>query len=164
MRDPNDKMMTIEEAMRWRTQLQTSGKLLVVTNGCFDLIHRGHIEYLQSARREGDALLVALNSDSSIVKIKGPTRPMIPEADRAILLASFEFVDCLVIFSSVNAAEIFRLIPPDIYVKGGDYTEETLNRDEYNVLKQCGSQFKFIDFIDGYSTSDLIAKIKMKGG
>ena len=106
---------------------------------------------------------MALNSDSSIVKIKGPERPIISEADRAILLASFEFVDCLVVFSSVNAAELFRLIPPDIYVKGGDYTEDTLNRDEYHVLKQGGSQIRFIDFIDGYSTSGLIEIIKKRG-
>ncbi len=155
--------MNLSQACQWRNDIKLSKMKLVVTNGCFDLIHRGHIEYLQAARAEGDALLVGLNSDSSIKRIKGSDRPIIAEADRAFLLASLEAIDCLVVFSESKATTLLQTIMPDTYIKGGDYDEDTLDKEELQVLKTCGSKLKFINFIQGYSTTNLIEKIKMTG-
>ncbi len=153
--------MNLSQACQWRNDIKLSQKELVVTNGCFDLIHRGHIEYLQDARAQGDALLVGLNSDSSIRSIKGNNRPIIIETDRAFLLASLEAVDCVVVFSESRATNLFKEIVPDTYVKGGDYDEDTLDKEELQILRTCGSKLKFINFIQGYSTTNLIEKIKM---
>lgn len=160
MRSPTEKIMALEAAAIWRESLAKAGQELVVTNGCFDLLHRGHIEYLNQARSEGNALLVALNSDASIKALKGPERPMIGERDRAYLLASLEAVDAVVIFSEPQATTVFSRVPPDVYVKGGDYTEDTLDPIEYAELKNSGCRFCFIPFVDGYSTSQIIARIR----
>jgi rfaE bifunctional protein nucleotidyltransferase chain/domain len=159
LRDPMDKIMTWDEAAQWRSTLHEEGRKLVVTNGCFDLMHRGHATYLQQARACGDALLVAINSDASVQAIKGPLRPLVSEQDRAYLLASLECVDAVVVFDAPQATGVFEKIPADIYAKGGDYTEETLDREEYAALKAGGAQVRFIPFVDGLSTSALVEKI-----
>jgi rfaE bifunctional protein nucleotidyltransferase chain/domain len=160
MRTPQDKILTLEQAAAYRAELHAAGKKLVITNGCFDLPHRGHFEYLNAAREEGDALLVAMNSDDSLRRLKGPPRPIIPAKDRAYILGSMQAVDAVVIFEELNALEVFRAVPPHVYVKGGDYTEETLNRDEYPSLKATGCRFCFIPFVPGYSTTTLLASIR----
>ncbi len=160
MRNPLDKIMTYAQAQAWRLELHREGKSLVVTNGCFDLLHRGHVDYLNRARQAGDALLVGINSDASLRRLKGPQRPLVSEDDRAYLLASLECTDAIVIFPDLKPIDLFQAVPPDIYVKGGDYNEETTDRDEYVILKQLGCAFVFEPFIKGYSTSQLIAKIK----
>ena len=160
---PEDKVRSYDEALNWRNKLKESGKKLVITNGCFDLLHRGHVQYLNEAREEGDALLVAINSDSSLTALKGPERPIVKEQDRAYMLASLASVDCVVIFPDINCVDLLSLIPPDVYVKGGDYTVDTINRDEYDVLKDTGCSFAFIDFVEGLSTSSILEKLKQTG-
>ncbi len=161
MRNPLDKIMTYDQAARFRDQLHAEGKSLVVTNGCFDLLHRGHVEYINTSRTYGDALLVAINSDESLRLLKGPDRPVVSQDDRAFLLASLESVDAVVIFPNLKPIDLFEAVPPDVYVKGGDYNEETTDRDEYVVLKRLGAKFVFVKFVPGYSTSQLLAKIRL---
>lgn len=157
--DCQRKVLSLEQAAHWRQQQRESGCSVVLTNGCFDLLHPGHVRYLHDARQQGDVLCVAMNSDASVRAVKGPTRPVIPEHDRAFMLAALEAVDAVIIFDTPNAIPVFKQIPPDVYVKGGDYTEETLNRDEYPVLKATGCRFCFIPVVAGYSTTSLIAQL-----
>lgn len=159
-RPPSKKIMTLREAVAWRRRLADSGRELVVTNGCFDLLHRGHAEYLARACRHGDALLVAVNSDASVRTVKGPGRPVVNEKDRAYLLASLEAVDSVVVFNERQAINVFRAIVPDVYIKGGDYTEKTIDQDEYVVLKKLGCRFEFVPFIQGRSTTETIERMK----
>lgn len=159
-RDPKSLIMTLEHAVEWRKKLKAEGLKLVVTNGCFDILHRGHAEYLRQSREHGDAQMILINSDESVRKIKGPTRPIIDEYNRAYMLAALESVDSVVMFSTPQCTELFKVIKPDIYVKGGDYTLDTLNAEERNALQQAGAEIKFIPFIDGFSTTDIVRKIK----
>ena len=123
--DIASKVMNLQEAAKWRENLRASGRKLVGTNGVFDLLHRGHAEYLNQARQAGDALLVAVNSDASVKQLKD-RQAVVSEDDRAFLLASLQCVDAVVVFDNVRATEVWKAVCPDIYVKGGDYTEETL--------------------------------------
>lgn len=154
--DVKPKVMTLEQAAVWREELKKQGKKLAVTNGCFDILHRGHAEYLQSARNTADALLVLVNADSSIRELKGPSRPICKEKDRAFLLACLEFIDAVVIFDSQRCNKELAVIQPDIYVKGGDYTVEKLDPSERAVLQEAGAEFCFIPFVPGYSTTAVI--------
>lgn len=154
--DVKPKVMTLAQAAEWRKTLREQGKKLAVTNGCFDILHRGHAEYLQAARNTADALLVLVNADSSIQELKGPTRPICKEQDRAFLLACLEFIDAVVIFDSKRCDQELSVIQPDVYVKGGDYTIEKLDPAERSVLLNCGAEFRFIPFVPGYSTTAVI--------
>ena len=160
MRTPESKIMTLGEARIWRGKLRVAGRRLALTNGCFDLMHRGHAEYLAEARGRGDALLDAVNSDASVAAVKGPGRPVGPQGDRAYLLASLEATDAVVLFDTPNAIHVFEALVPDVYVKGGDYAEKTLNRDEYPVLKALGCQFEFVPFVTGFSTTRIIDQVR----
>jgi glycerol-3-phosphate cytidylyltransferase len=131
---------------------------VVFTNGCFDIIHPGHVSYLRSARSLGDALVVGLNSDTSIVRLKGPSRPIVPEGDRADVLAALEFVDAVVVFKEDTPVRLMRELKPDVYVKGGDYRIEDL--PEAKVAAEIGAEVKIMPFEPGYSTSSLIEKIR----
>lgn len=159
IRDPETKIMTLAQAAAWRESLRRDGRKLVVTNGCFDLLHRGHTTYLYESRRCGDALLVAINSDASVSSLKGPTRPIVAQGDRAYVLASLECVDAVVVFDGTRATAVFEQVRPDVYVKGADYTEETLDRGEYAVLKAGGASFRFIPFVAGFSTTKIVEKM-----
>ena len=163
MKSPTEKIFTIEEASRWAAELRSMGHTLAVTNGVFDLLHRGHVQYLMEAASQADALLVAINSDAAVKALKGPERPIVCEQDRAFMLASLECVSAVVIFDSTRATPVFQAIAPDIYVKGGDYTEETLDREEHAVLKAAGARFSFISFIAGRSTTSVIKQIRGGG-
>ena len=154
--------MTLAEASEWRKRLKNEGKTLAVTNGCFDILHRGHAEYLQSARNCADALLVLVNADASIRELKGPSRPICREQDRAFLLACLEFVDAVVIFDSMRCNKELEIIQPDIYVKGGDYTLDTLNKLERNALLEAGSVICFKPFVKGFSTTNIIESAQKK--
>jgi len=162
MRYPVTKILGVEAAAAWRRQLLHAGKRLVMTNGCFDLLHRGHVEYLNAARALGDALLVAVNTDASVQALKGPARPVVPEADRAYVLASLEAVDAVVLFGTETETDICPLIErirPDIYVKGGDYTIETINQAERRLLEKIGARIMFLPLVPGLSTTELIERI-----
>ena len=152
--------MKIEDALLWREELRRKGKKLVVTNGCFDLLHRGHVEYLATARNRGDALLVLVNSDASVRALKGPDRPLNDEVSRVIVLEALKAVDAAVIFDSRRCDRELALLSPDIYAKGGDYTLETMDPAERKALEQAGSRIVFIPFVPGFSTTSTIEKMR----
>ena len=139
--------------------MRASGKRLVVTNGCFDLLHLGHVTYLETARQQGDALLVGVNSDAAVRQLKGPERPVTPEDDRAAVVAALESVDGVCIFAEATATRFLASAQPDIYVKGGDYTRDTLNQDERRTVERAGGRIVIIPFVPGKSTTALLKKI-----
>jgi len=153
-----NKIFTLAEAVQWRLGLRQEKRKLVLTNGCFDLLHRGHAEYLIEARRSADALLILLNSDASIKRLKGPERPICAEPDRAFLLSCLEFVDAVVVFDADRCDREIVAIQPDVYVKGGDYTVEKLDPGERSAIQNCGAEIRFIPFVPGFSTTSLIEK------
>ena len=154
-----DKIISWEQLPKWREAMRASGKKLVVTNGCFDILHLGHVVYLETARNFGDALLVGLNGDNSVLQLKGAGRPVNSEPDRAAVLAALESVSGVCIFSEKAATNFLARAKPDIYVKGGDYTMDTLNKDERSAVEQAGGKIKIIPFVPGKSTTALLEKI-----
>ena len=154
---PEHKIFTnLSQAAEWREPLRKTGRKLALTNGCFDILHRGHAEYLLAARNLGDALIVLLNSDESVRKLKGPSRPV-----NTYLLASLEFVDAVLIFNDTRCYREIAALQPDCYAKGGDYTVDTLDRDERAALQSAGTEISFIQFVPGLSTSNTIRKMKL---
>ena len=142
----------------WRDSVP-SGKRLVVTNGCFDVIHAGHIDYLSKAKALGDFLLVGLNGDKSVKELKGESRPINGEEARAVILDSFRFVDAVCIFEGKRATDFLYLARPNIYVKGGDYTMESLDKEEVKAALSDGGVIKIIPFLSGFSSSLMLDKI-----
>lgn len=157
--NPASLAMTLEDAVIWHEELKKAGKKLVITNGCFDIMHRGHAQYLHEARSFGDAMLVLQNSDASVSELKGPSRPVINEGNRAYMLASLKCVDAVVTFEGQRCTKEFEVLKPELYVKGGDYTLETLNPEERQALQAGGAEFHFIPFIPGCSTTEVLAKL-----
>ncbi len=139
--------------------MRGKGKRLVATNGCFDLLHVGHVTYLEEARRQGDALLVGLNGDESVRQLKGAGRPVNVESDRARVLAALESVDAICIFSEKSALRFLQVAQPDIYVKGGDYTLETLNQEERKAVETAGGKIVILPIVPGKSTTALLKKL-----
>lgn len=154
-----DKLIAVDKLPVWRAALRVAGKKLVVTNGCFDLLHVGHVSYLESARNLGDALLVGVNGDDSARQLKGEGRPVNSEADRAAVLAALASVDGVCIFAEKTAVKFLATAQPDIYVKGGDYTPDTLNQDERRAVESAGGKIVIIPFVPGKSTTALLEKI-----
>lgn len=154
-----DKIVTWERLLEWRAAFRASGNKLVVTNGCFDLLHLGHVTYLESARNRGDALLIGVNGDDSVRQLKGPTRPINSETDRAAVLAALQCVDAACIFTEKTATRFLERAQPDVYVKGGDYTLDTLNQDERRAVESHGGRIVIIPFVPGKSTTALLEKI-----
>ena len=140
--------------------LRAQGRKLVLTNGCFDLLHTGHVRYLQAARALGDALVVAINGDDSVRALKGEGRPLNTERDRAEVVAALECVDHVVIFPEVRVTRLLEKVRPAIYVKGGDYTSATLHPEERAALEKIGAEIRILPFEPGYSTSRLIERMK----
>jgi D-beta-D-heptose 7-phosphate kinase/D-beta-D-heptose 1-phosphate adenosyltransferase len=140
--------------------LRAQGRKLVLTNGCFDLLHTGHVRYLQAARALGDALVVAINGDDSVRALKGEGRPLNTERDRAEVVAALECVSHVVIFPEVRVTSLLEKVRPAIYVKGGDYTPATLHPEERTALEKIGSEIRILPFEPGYSTSRLIERMK----
>lgn len=140
--------------------LRAQDRKLVLTNGCFDLLHPGHVRYLQAARALGDALVVALNGDDSVRALKGEGRPLNTERDRAEVVAALECVSYVVIFQEVRVTSLLEKVRPAIYVKGGDYTPATLHPEERAALEKIGSAIRILPFEPGYSTSSLIERMK----
>ena len=157
---PGDKVMSLADALDWREALRRQGIKLAVTNGCFDLLHRGHVEYLDSARNAADALLVLVNSDNSVRALKGPTRPLNDEYSRAFVLSGLAAVDATVIFDAERCTAELSALAPDVYVKGGDYTVETLDPGERQALQENNTEILFIPFVQGFSTTGTITKMR----
>ena len=154
-----DKIIDWNALPAWREDIRAKGKSLVVTNGCFDLLHLGHVTYLETARNRGDALLIGLNGDEAVRQLKGESRPINRESDRAAVLAALESVDGVCIFAEKTATRFLAHAKPDIYVKGGDYTLETLNQDERRTVENAGGKITIIPFVPGKSTTALLEKI-----
>jgi rfaE bifunctional protein nucleotidyltransferase chain/domain len=152
----NPKNWPLEEAVKRREALRSAGGKLVLTNGCFDLLHTGHLFYLREAGALGDALWIALNGDRSTALLKGPKRPVQSETERAYALAALEFVDGVVVFHTPRLVDEILALQPDIYVKAGDYDIETLHEEERRALESVGAEIRFIPFLQGYSTTRLI--------
>lgn len=172
------KIRTMDALQRIAAQMHAGGKRLVFTNGCFELLHVGHIRYLQASRALGDALVVGLNSDTSVRALKGAPRPIVPQAERAELLAALGCVDYVVIFGELTAERLVAALKPDIYVKGGDYAAAKAAlagkegaatavkpAPEMAVVQQYGGQVVVVPFSTGHSTTTLIDSIlKSYGG
>jgi rfaE bifunctional protein nucleotidyltransferase chain/domain len=154
------KLIDNEELAARSLSLQERGAKLVFTNGCFDLLHVGHVRYLQAARALGDALAVGINGDQSVRALKGETRPLNHENDRAEVVAALEAVDFVTIFQDVRATRLIEMVRPAIYVKGGDYTPASLNAEERAALGRIGAEIRIIPFTPGYSTSGLLEKLR----
>ena len=154
------KIVTAEALATISREMRSDGKRLVFTNGCFDLLHLGHIRYLQAARALGDGLAVGINGDDSVHQLKGAGRPLNNERDRAEVVASLAAVDYVVIFPEVRATRLLAQVCPGIYVKGGDYTADTLNPEERRELEICGTEIRILPFEKGFSTSRIIRRIR----
>ncbi len=154
----NNKIFSNERLSRQVDIWKNYGKEIVFTNGCFDIIHRGHIEVLARAADLGDKLIVGLNTDASIQKLKGKDRPIIQENSRAILLAALDFIDAIVLFSEETPLDLINTIKPDILAKGGDYKIDTIVGHE--IVKENGGDVIIIPFVDGFSSTNIINKIK----
>lgn len=154
-----DKIISRENLSQWRDAVRKSGRKLVATNGCFDLLHLGHVSYLEAARNQGDVLLVGVNGDEGVRQLKGPTRPINNEQDRAAVLAALQSVDGVCIFAEKRATLFLAQAKPDIYVKGGDYTLETLDQDERRTVEQAGGRIVILPFVPGKSTTSVLEKI-----
>jgi D-glycero-beta-D-manno-heptose 1-phosphate adenylyltransferase len=159
----NPKLRNLEHSVTQRQKLRAAGRRVVLTNGVFDLLHTGHLYYLQKARALGDALFVALNSDASVRALKGPKRPVQSEEARAYALGALACVDGIVIFREPRLTAEIRALRPDVYCKAGDYTLEKLDAGERAALEEVGAKIEFLPFLPGFSTTELIAKIKVAG-
>lgn len=153
-----EKLIDNTELQEVVKKLKDDNKKIVVTNGCFDILHAGHVRYLKESKKYGDVLIVGLNSDSSVKALKGPERPINNEMDRAEVLSGLESVDYVVLFSEKSPVKLLDTIKPDIYTKGADYTVETL--PEADIVMKNGGEIKFIKLVEGKSTTKIIDKIK----
>jgi len=154
------KILPLFELIRRADDLRRSGQRLVLTNGCFDLLHVGHVRYLQEARQLGDFLVVAVNGDQSVHCLKGEGRPLNGEQDRAEVVAALACVDYVTIFSEPRVTEVIKALRPAIYVKGGDYTLDTLNPEEVAALKEAGAEIRTVALVPGKSTSGMIERLR----
>lgn len=161
---PIPKLVDLKSAVAFRERLEAEGKRMVLVNGCFDLLHAGHIHFLQQAGKLGDALFVALNSDASVRALKGPLRPVQPELERAYALGALECTDVLVLFHQPRLTGEILALRPATYAKAGDYTLETLDVDERSALQKVGADIRFIPFLPGFSSTALIQRITRIGG
>lgn len=156
---PNPKWLSLDEAVTRRERLRQEGSSLVLTNGCFDLLHSGHIYFLINTAALGDILWVALNSDESVRELKGTSRPIQNEKLRAYNLAALECVSVIITFNSKRLNAEVQALKPDIYAKAGDYSLETIDKEERRALEAAGTKIVFIPYLVGHSTTELINKI-----
>jgi D-beta-D-heptose 7-phosphate kinase/D-beta-D-heptose 1-phosphate adenosyltransferase len=151
------KIVGVDEITKISFELKSKGKKIVFTNGCFDILHRGHVEYLSKAKQLGDVLIVGLNSDSSVKMIKGDKRPIVPQEDRAFILSNLSFVDYVVIFDEPTPYELISKIVPDVLVKGSDWSQENVvGRD---IVEANGGKVVLIEIVPGRSTTNVIKTI-----
>ena len=154
------KILSLPALSQRADEIRRAGQRLVLTNGCFDLLHVGHVRYLQQARALGDFLSVAVNGDESVRSLKGAGRPLNSENDRAEILAALDCVDFVTIFPALRATEVIKALRPAIYVKGGDYTLESLDPEEVTALDEVGAEIKTLPLVPGRSTSRLIERMQ----
>ncbi|WP_240772782.1 phosphoribosylglycinamide formyltransferase [Phragmitibacter flavus] len=154
-------LSSVEDVRAWRDELDAAGKKLVFTNGCFDILHAGHVRYLREARELGDGMVIAMNSDASTRALKGPTRPINHEEDRAEVLAALGCVDKVVLFEDPRATGLIEAIKPHIYSKGGDYTVESLNAEERSALDKVGAEICILPLVPGRSTTATIKRMNV---
>lgn len=152
------KIVSLPKAKEIISSWQQQGDEVVFTNGCFDIVHLGHIDYLEKARAKGNRLVVALNTDLSVAKLKGPTRPVVGEYARARMMAAFAFVDLVLLFAEETPKETIEYLQPNVLVKGNDYSINTIVGADF--VLQHGGRVETIALVEGYSTSGLIQKIK----
>lgn len=152
------KIKDRNSAQVWAEEMQQAGKRIVFTNGCFDILHLGHIDYLEKARSLGDALIIGLNADESVKRLKGASRPVNKEYARSRMLAALAFVDAVCVFDEDTPKELIETIIPDVLVKGGDYTIEIIVGAD--TVIQNGGEVKTIELVDGFSTTNIIEKLK----
>ena len=151
-------LMPRDEVRAYAAALRAAGQRVVFTNGCFDILHAGHVRYLAAARACGDYLILGLNSDASVRRLKGETRPVNDEHDRAEVVGALKSVDAVVIFGEDTAEELIAEVRPDVYVKGGDYTRETL--PEARIVESYGGEGAFIPLVAGKSTTNIIRRMQ----
>jgi len=156
IRTPESKILDAESAKRERRRLREEGKVVAFTNGCFDILHAGHVSLFTFARQQGDVLFVGINSDESIRRIKGETRPILPESDRALLLAALEMIDYVVIFGEDRVDRLVGDIVPDVIVKGAQWEQEVHGRE---IVEAAGGRVVLAPMAEGRSTTDIVATI-----
>jgi rfaE bifunctional protein nucleotidyltransferase chain/domain len=154
------KLLTLSELKRRLNSARGSGKRVVFTNGCFDLIHPGHVRYLRAAKRLGDVLVVALNSDDSIRRLKGRGRPLVPARDRCEVVAALEMVDYVAVFSDDTPYQLIKALQPDILVKGGDWQPDQIVGAD--LVRACGGTVRSLPFARGYSTTSLMKRVQRR--
>lgn len=152
-------LIPFDSLPQWRKQFPSPPPKIVATNGCFDILHVGHLRYLQEAKSLGDFLIVGVNSDQAVRQLKGPSRPLNSEQERAELLAALKVVDAVSIFDSTTATAFLQQVQADVYVKGGDYTLEELNQEEVAAVRQSGGTIKILPLVPGKSTTALVEKM-----
>lgn len=157
--DPQARVLNLDAFLSLRTAARRDGRKVVLTNGCFDILHRGHLEYLQKSADLGDLLVVAVNSDESVRALKGADRPLHCEKDRAHALACLRFVDAVFIFPGPRLDGEIKSLQPDVYTKAGDYTPETLDRSEFAALTEAGTDIRILPFVQGHSTTSLLDRM-----
>lgn len=155
---PTDKVMTLEKAAQWRSEKREAGESVVFANGCFDLLHGGHVSYLEGARLEGDSMIVAINSDASVRGLKGEGRPVVPELERAELLGGMSTVDAVVIFEEPDCERLLRELRPDVHAKGTDYTTETV--PEREIARELGIRVAIVGAPKENNSKDIIKSVQ----
>jgi rfaE bifunctional protein nucleotidyltransferase chain/domain len=153
-----DKIKSLPDAQKKIAEWKSKGEKVVFTNGCFDIIHLGHVDYLEKARALGDRLILGLNTDDSVSRFKGPERPLQDQNSRARVLAAFQFIDLVVFFNEDTPLNLISELMPDVLVKGSDYLAGDIVGAD--VVKNGGGEVKTIDFVPGYSTTRIVEKIK----
>lgn len=156
----NNYVSELAEIAAWRDEQVNAGRRVVLTNGCFDLLHAGHVRYLKEAKGLGEVLVVALNSDASVKKLKGEERPVHTASDRAEILCALESVDRVVVFEEERATQVIEKIRPQLYAKGGDYTVESLNPEEREALEKVGAEVCILSLVPGRSTSQTLRDLE----
>jgi rfaE bifunctional protein nucleotidyltransferase chain/domain len=155
-----ERLVTWEDLEDLGAWYLREGRRLVLTNGCFDILHTGHVRYLEEARRCGDALIVAVNSDSSVRELKGTTRPVNGELDRAEVLSALRCVDHVTIFTGKRVTDVIRTLRPSVYAKGGDYTPDTLDPGEKGALDEVGVEIRILQLVPGRSTTSILERAR----
>ena len=155
-----EKIVSLDEIEKISKSAREKHRTIVTSNGCFDILHSGHVEYLEGASKLGDILIIGINSDSSVKKIKGNDRPVNSERDRASIMASLGFVDYCVIFNEDTPVELLKIIKPDIHVKGGDYNADDII--EKKIVEENGGIIKILPLVQGYSTTGILERLSKK--